>query len=811
MNISIVAPSSVPYVHGGAENLWLGLQRYLIENTTHHCELFKIPSPEGSVEDIVSSYRKFYNFNVDHFDRVISTKYPAWMVNHRDHVVYLQHTLRGLYDTYHFSGKPLTLPDEPLVSEVVRWMTQVENGSIALEKFFDLLQKALSREDATALREFPGAFSREVVRFLDRRGMRQDNIKGYFAISSTVRKREGYFPPGAVVGVIPHPPALSGYYCKEYDYLFTTSRLDGPKRVGLIIEAMRHVKANIRLLIGGKGPDEARLKALAGDDRRIEFLGYLNDADLLDHYANALAVPFVPYDEDYGLITIEAMMSGKPVITTTDSGGVGQFVVNHETGLAVPPDPIALAQAIDYVCSHRAEARRMGEGARRRVSSITWERVADALIGESLKGARRALLPAASSSVAQSGLAGSGRRKIVVAITFPVYPPRGGGQSRVFNLYREWARYYDVTLVTLTGHEAPAFEGEIAPGLLEIRVPKSVAHQDAENRYSASVDWVPVTDIVASTLIHMTPAYLEKLGNVCAGADIVVACHPYFVKELRAASPQAELWFEAQDVELTIKRSILPKRPASDALLEMVRNNEAEAWSAASVVFVCAQPDLKELERIYGPSAAKQVVVPNGFAADEVVFTPPALRQRTKAQLGLEGRPTVVFMGSWHGPNLEAAERVIAYAEHLSAVTFLIIGSACSAFENRVVPENVRFLGVLDEQEKQVALSAADLAVNPMTAGSGSNLKMFDYMAAGVPVLTTRFGVRGIAATSSLHYLEADVDRFVPMITAFFVESSLDDIQELARSASNLVRSKYSWESISRCFMNDLDRLAVSN
>src|SRR5690606_14729475 len=152
----------------------------------------------------------------------------------------------------------------------------------------------------------------------------------------------------------------------------------------------------------------------AQDDERIVFLGRLTEAELLDHYANALAVPFVPYDEEYGLITIEAMKSRKPVITATDSGGVTEFVVNGETGFCVPPDPLALAEVIDHVCDHRDEAREMGRKAERRVAGITWENVAKTVIGE------EHFRPPARKS------AGDGKRKMVVATTFPIYPPRGG-------------------------------------------------------------------------------------------------------------------------------------------------------------------------------------------------------------------------------------------------------------------------------------------------------------------------------------------------------------------------------------------------
>lgn len=145
---------------------------------------------------------------------------------------------------------------------------------------------------------------------------------------------------------------------------------------------------------------------------------------------------------------------------------------------------------------------------------------------------------------------------MVVAVTFPIYPPRGGGQSRIFNLYREWARYFDITIVSLTGCNEPAFAGEIALGLVEVRIPKTLAHQNIEDEYSRSVDSMPVTDIVASSTvcIHATPDYLERLKIACADADIVVASHPYLVRPLRI-SPACPLWFEAQDVEFVLKKA----------------------------------------------------------------------------------------------------------------------------------------------------------------------------------------------------------------------------------------------------------------
>ncbi|NUN61725.1 MAG: glycosyltransferase, partial [Burkholderiaceae bacterium] len=100
MKIALIAPSPVPFVIGGAENLWTGWIAALNEQPGVEADLIKLPSPERDFWEIVDSYRQWARLDLRHFDRVISTKYPAWMVAHPDHHVFLQHKLRGLYDTW---------------------------------------------------------------------------------------------------------------------------------------------------------------------------------------------------------------------------------------------------------------------------------------------------------------------------------------------------------------------------------------------------------------------------------------------------------------------------------------------------------------------------------------------------------------------------------------------------------------------------------------------------------------------------------------------------------------------------------------
>jgi glycosyltransferase involved in cell wall biosynthesis len=801
VRLAILAPSPYNFVMGGAEHFLSGLQHYINEETLHVCEVIKVPTKEDTLLELVRAYRQHAQYDLLGYDRVMTSKYPAWMVNHPNHALYMLHTLRGLYDTYHFMRQPL----DPAWDEGNRWIraetdrfrrARPDDNKAALQ-LLDIVETAIETGKLVAsFVQHPGPFARHVIHELDRFALQPARIRSYATMSQTVARRAGYFPPGVEANVVHPPPRLRAFRCGGDDYLFTVSRLDGPKRVGLLIEAMRHVKTDIPLLIGGTGPEEARLRDMAAGDPRIRFLGQLTDETLLDHYANCLAVAFVPYDEDYGLITIEAMRSGKPVLTVNDAGGVTEFVRHGETGLCVTPDAATLGAAIDELCSNRAQAREMGRRARQSVAGISWRPVAEEALGVQLPEPKIINLPAPK-------LTSKTRRKAVVAVTFGITPPRGGGQSRIFHLYKTMAQRMDIVLVCLCNCDELPSRTEIAPGLWEVRVPKSLEHQELENAASSTVDNVPITDIVASREIKHTPAFIQQLEQEGADADVAIVSHPFFASLVRRLFPSLPMWMEAQDVELTLKRDILPKTTAAEALLNLVAQEERMAWQASEVVYTCAKRDLETLTSLYGPTQAECLVVPNGFAEEEVTFTPKEERHRLKARLGLNGRPMVIFIGSWHGPNLEACKLILSAAPSLPHVTFAIVGSAGLYFKGQTVPENVHLVGPVDEAEKQVFLAAADVALNPMTSGSGSNLKMLDYFAAGVPVIATEFGARGIDAEPGVHYISANPEMLVQTLVMFLVGAT--DLDSMVVRANELARSHYSWSAIGASALRKLE------
>jgi glycosyltransferase involved in cell wall biosynthesis len=871
MKVAIVAPSSVPFRIGGAENLWWGLLNHFNQQTFHQADLIKLPSRENSFWELIDNYRNFSQLDLSHFDVVISTKYPAWMIQHPNHICYLQHKLRGLYDQCHPNFAQPYLTSDPEIAALQQFMNQNQGSRTALSEFYSRVDRLRDRQDLPAdACQFPGALIREIVHFLDSIGLAPEAIKKYAAISHNVARRPNYFPAHCSVDVIYHPPILQNLYQGNSDYLFTVSRLEqGSKRIGLLIEAMRYVKANIQFKIAGTGADLPHLQQLAGGDPRIEFLGFINDQSLLDLYANALAVLYIPPDEDYGLVTVEAMMSGKPVITATDSGGTNEFVRNDQTGYSVSPDPKAIAERIDHLCAHPGRARQMGLAGLQTVKTINWAHTVNRLLSKNLESQASPAVVVPSQR----------RRKLTVALTYPIFPPRGGGASRIFNIFRHLAKEFDVELITFTEQEHP-FCGEIAPGLWEIRTPMSKPHLEAEAAIRSEVKVLQISDVVMPQLYHLTPDYVATLQASITTSDVVVASHPYLLPAIQSC-PKKPLLYEAQDVEFDIKVDLLSQQKQGQKLLKSVYQVEQDCCHLSDLILVCSKQDASRFQQLYSVSPDKIIVTPNGVDLATVRYVSLEERRLQQHALGLSETFTALFIGSWHAPNVDAVNAMLKMAKSLNTVNFLVLGNVAGAFStyqpphddeflqanhlqnnssflqmayrsylNRdiddgarkhyltklddhqldrksfleiikdsleftekvkgsiTLPPNFSFIGEVDDHTKNTVLGVVDVALNPVISGSGTNLKMMDYFANGIPVISTPFGARGLEVEHEKHCILAELENFSAAICHIRDE---DDFTKNIRleTARKHVEKKFDWAMIAHQLIDHLQQLIV--
>lgn len=341
--MNIVIPSiHTPFVRGGDYLMTRGLKTAL-EASGHRVEIIRFPFDYCSVPAISElmdfcARQNFEHFNGHPVDKVVALQFPAYYVQHPDRVLWLMHQHRPVYDLY--------------------------DPAQANDELRHLKQKIQTYDDR--------AFERFSTRF---------------AMSRNIADRLSVFNGISAVPLY-HPPAHeTRFYCDDsYDYVFFPSRLEQLKRQDLLIQAMACTRSPVMAVIageGGKKPELAQMITQLNLEHRVCLAGYIDEKEKYTLYARSLGVFFGPYDEDYGYITLEAMLSAKPVITCTDSGGPLEFVTDHDTGFVVDPDPEQIAEKIDWLYHHRQQAREMGRAGRQAYldKRITWDHVTAHLVG----------------------------------------------------------------------------------------------------------------------------------------------------------------------------------------------------------------------------------------------------------------------------------------------------------------------------------------------------------------------------------------------------------------------------------------------
>lgn len=154
--------------------------------------------------------------------------------------------------------------------------------------------------------------------------------------------------------------------------VLAVGRLTHYKGFEYLIQAMVQV-INAQLLIIGTGPLLARLQHTAevyNVQQRITFLGEVQNLVPYYHAAGLFVLPSVARNEAFGIVQLEAMACGRPIINTRLSSGVPWVSLDGVTGLTVPPrDPAALAQAINLILDSEDLRAQFGQAARRRVEN----------------------------------------------------------------------------------------------------------------------------------------------------------------------------------------------------------------------------------------------------------------------------------------------------------------------------------------------------------------------------------------------------------------------------------------------------------
>jgi glycosyltransferase involved in cell wall biosynthesis len=344
----LILNTQVPFTSGGAEAHADSLQEALLE-AGHAVDMINIPFkwyPPDRIHEHLLACRllDIQEVNGHQVDKVIGLRFPAYHMKHPNKSIWILHQFRTAFEMW--GSSDCDLSPHPQGKVIRDSIAQIEKSLLPeAHKLF-----ANSLTVATRLREHCGLEAEPLY----------------------------------------HPPfGFDKFHCREYgDYIYCPSRLNTWKRQELAIRALALTNAKVKIMFSGN-PDHPsylehlqKLAVQLNVSDRVTFLGKISFDEMVIRYASARAVLFIPQEEDYGYVTLEAMLSSKPVLTCTDSGGPLEFIRDGEEGLVCVPTPEAIAEALDKLWANKPFCKEAGEKGHFRYTSmgIHWHKVVSALM-----------------------------------------------------------------------------------------------------------------------------------------------------------------------------------------------------------------------------------------------------------------------------------------------------------------------------------------------------------------------------------------------------------------------------------------------
>ncbi len=353
------------------------------------------------------------------------------------------------------------------------------------------------------------------------------------------------------------------------------------------------------------------------------------------------------------------------------------------------------------------------------------------------------------------------RKKIVLVSGIQVFPPESGGQLRSANLCLALVKSgYDVEIFSFTGRKKD---------YLSL---KKSSEEKINSHLSEYVDRNPLSGILQFLfyqlklpplwLVWLTRFYFPKvLKNKLSDSQCCILDFPFLYPVYKHTSIPVIINTHNAEFELYPKDSFTSR---------VVKKIEIEAFKIADTVLFCNEADKDKFKDFVPALEAKAKHLPNGIDIEKFVFDKNE-REKLREQLKLTPDMTVfLFTGSRFLPNQRAFEFLVKWAHDSSAqltAEKIVIVVAGTVSETLVDHPYLKVVGKVPEMIPYLWL--ADFGLNAIEEGSGTNVKMMEFLAARLPILTTSFGARGL--------------QLVDQHTCFFFErSNLFEVMKKAKA-----------------------------
>ena len=381
--------------------------------------------------------------------------------------------------------------------------------------------------------------------------------------------------------------------------------------------------------------------------------------------------------------------------------------------------------------------------------------------------------------------------RILVLNHFPtIFPPNTGGVLRYFHLYNELSKFYDITL--LSQKYTPELEIiEYSHSFREYKIPVN----DIQNK----IDEKLINDNVgprfsthaalSCALMDKPPAlFLKYYKQFYNKTDIVIHESPFLLNyDIYFDLDNKPRIYNSHNHESEFAKRVW-KGKNSHKYIEHVTLLEKTLVQNATLVFATSKEEKENFIKTFNVDRSKIKLAPNGILPEE--WNQRINNSKTNSKF------TAFFIGSMHQPNIDIVNFIDSeLSAECKNIDFLIAGQCGNGFSSPG-NENIKFLGEIDQKKKLDFFSNVDIAINPAFFGTGTKIKTLEFLSAGIPLISTDVGVKGMRLINGTHYIHATHKNFAQSLNRVLKDKAL--LRKISTNGQKYVNQLYSWKTIAK-------------
>lgn len=245
---------------------------------------------------------------------------------------------------------------------------------------YDLKDFTMKREDIPLHIKFSFQFYIPFLKWMDKKNAKFDQV----VANSYFSKKQLEDVYGVETSVIYPGVDYEKFKNKDCeDYILVVNRIDPAKRIEIAIYTMKYLSQMKMKIIGTGSPIVIKnLKNLVKElklEDRIEFIENVTENELIEAYSKCFCTIFTPFREPFGMVALESMAAGKPVIGC-NVGGFTEIVEDNKHGFLVEPDPKIISEKIKFLIDNPEIYKKMSKECLKQSSNFTWKKTANQLM-----------------------------------------------------------------------------------------------------------------------------------------------------------------------------------------------------------------------------------------------------------------------------------------------------------------------------------------------------------------------------------------------------------------------------------------------